>query len=214
MHGFDHLTRDLVEPQKPGYFHDEVLIDLDGVVADFTSACLFIANQYAGTNYTPADVTEWEIFNLPGLREVEDRTWKTISEPGFARMLAVYPGAREGVEWLKSKGPVRILTSPVISPTFMFDRVRWVEKELGIGWKHIIYTYSKELVTGRGLIDDKPENILAWTDRNTGPAVLWAQPYNQAAWDSDAFDRRRWNGRIVRTNVWAEAYDHIYNNSL
>lgn len=157
-----------------------ILLDVDGVLADFVSAAVKIGNELAGTSYTAADITDWRMFSLPGLREVESEIWDRINEPGFMAALNVFEGTKQAVQKLKKLGDVAILSTPLYrSTTAPYERYVWLFEHFGIEWKDVVYAYRKDLVRGLILVDDKPENIESWCLANPdGYGVLWDRPYN------------------------------------
>lgn len=188
------------------------LVDVDGVLGDFTTAFLKHANAIAGTHYQHDDVTEWDLCALPKLREVESDIWGTVGRPGFARTLQPYPGAVDAVRELQKLGEVFVVTSPLWvhegeagrddqhGRTFCYDRVKWLGEHFGIDAKHVIFGYHKHLVEGSALIDDRVENVERWLEAHGGKrdtaAILWAQLYNEHG---------KQHPRMLRTNDWEDA---------
>lgn len=166
-----------------------LLVDVDGVLIDFTTEFLRIANRLAGTNYVHADVTQWNLQDLPGLPEHSKEIWKEVHRFGFAGSLLPYHGAQEGLEKLKELGDVYIVTSPLIptmdagpldGQTFFFERVRSLWEHFRIPAKRIIFAEAKNLIRGDVFIDDKLLNVVNWSaDHPYGMPVLWKQPYNE-----------------------------------
>ena len=162
-----------------------ILIDVDGVLADFSSGALLVCNKLANTSYTVEDIKDFDIFKLPSLKEIEDEAWRLMDHPGWARTLKVYDGAKDAVKRLKEIGDVRIVTAAVFSgPTFCFDRAQWLEEHFGIVHDDIFFGADKRCVWGDVFIDDKIENIHNWIGENgnlpnTPIAILWDRPWNQ-----------------------------------
>lgn len=187
-----------------------LLVDCDGVLSNFVLGFLGIANRLAGTAYVEADVDAWDLDALPGFAEIRSDIWKEVGEPGFARGLAVYPGAQEGVRRLQELGEVFIVTAPLWThdedntrdplhgQTFCFDRVKWLEEHFGVNRKHVIFAYHKDLVSGSVLIDDKVANIQAWMGAHGAEkrtrAILWAHNYNR--------DGAGYHPKVTRTDNW------------
>lgn len=194
-----------------------ILLDCDGVLSDFTSGFLKVANKIAETNYTHKDVKTWDLTALPGLKEAAKKVWKEVGAPGFAQTLDVYPGAIEGYKKLCELGDVYIVTSPLFmhkddpdrhpnhGATFCFDRAVWLETHFGVDPKKILFAYNKHIVEGDVLIDDKIENIRDWMEMHGSKrgtrAVLWAQLYNV---DGDGN-----HPKVLRTDSWSEAAKFI-----
>lgn len=53
-----------------------VLLDCDGVLADFDDAALALINQICGTSLTPATLTAWDYFSIPEVAPHEDEIWE------------------------------------------------------------------------------------------------------------------------------------------
>ncbi len=154
-----------------------VLVDLDGVVADFEGG---FWPQFC------------ELPDAPGCPEVRDtfyvedqigKEWRKFAEAiihaeGFFQDLPVVPGAVEGVQKLSESFQVYICTSPVKSPWCAAEKLSWVERHLGHKWtKRTIITTDKTLVRGEYLIDDRPE--VKGTLLPQWEHVLYDQPYNR-----------------------------------
>ena len=195
-----------------------IWVDVDGVLADFGTKVLAIANSLAKTSYTHDDICHWDIFSLPGLMEVQDEVWQRIREPGWARTLKPYPGSREGLKLLSHIGEVRILTSPVNSPTWVYDRNRWLEEHFGYGPKQVMSGEGKDGVGGSVLIDDKPSHVLGWLSRQGHVpgrdlvlprasanvlGVLWERNYNQIPVPSGL------GPHYYRTRNWVDVFNRI-----
>lgn len=187
-----------------------ILVDCDGVMAHFINGFLAAANKVAKTNYTEKDIVQWEMLELPGLKEKEKEIFDLIKEPGWARNLAVYPGAQEGIRMLSELGDVYVVTSPIIGHTFLYDRIQWLWDHFQIPYKRIIFAYAKHLVEGDFLIDDKPSNVTDWIDAGTinRRGILWAHPYNE----KDDISKYRDTKSVIRTRSWSDVAEIIRNS--
>jgi 5'(3')-deoxyribonucleotidase len=166
-----------------------VLVDVDGVLADFQNAVLQLVNYEVGGAHEPADVTEWSIKNALGLTDAQ---WSWVCDrielPGFAFHLEPYPGAVEAVLKLAKCSEVYFVTSPwASSVTWTHDRTQWLRKYFGktLG-PRVIHTAHKSLVAGDVLIEDKMSNAAEWGRAGEAVswqgdrfAVLWDRPYNR-----------------------------------
>jgi 5'(3')-deoxyribonucleotidase len=171
-----------------------VLLDVDGVIADFTGKVLSEIERILGRYYEPHQVTQWSIKDALGL---SDRDWKrvvdeVICREGFAYFLDPYPGAVAAVKELAADH-VYFVTSPWhSSETWCHDRTEWLCKHFGQAQgRKVIHTGHKHLVDGDVLVDDKPETVFEWARVNVRRVgVLWDRPYNQRS------------GLRLRTNDW------------
>ena len=175
-----------------------LLLDCDGVLADFVSAYLKIVEFQLGRSHTPAEVTRWDINASLGITGVDSSNVKRAigNAPRLARNLAVYDGAKYGVSELLDLTDLYIVTSPWNSnPTWTHDREAWLFENFGIRSNRVIHTSAKHMVRGDILVDDKTETLVEWRDAHpTGIPVMWSTPHNQGeSWDGE------------RTNSW----DHL-----
>lgn len=169
-----------------------LLMDVDGVVADFKGAVLDAIEKVTGRRYERSQVTEWSIEKSLGLdRDV----WKVVVDehicaPGFARELKAYEGAVEAVRQLAESFDLYFVTADFrSSPTWVYDRNRWLGRKFGSeqGQK-VVHTSCKHLVAGDFLVDDKTSTIVEWQEAHpSSTAILWHQSYNI---DDD------WNPRV------------------
>lgn len=175
-----------------------VLLDVDGVIANFIEANLRWLWGYGIERYHN-DVTAWDFASLdikPDLHFEMKRRW---SEPGFCAAIPPYDGAVEGVELLRERADVYAVTAPMCSSlTWQGERMEWLVGHFDFRRDHVISTAAKYLVRGDVLVDDKPSTVDAWAAAHPqGCGVVWAQPYN-AEWS---------NGH--RTNNWTQLIEIV-----
>lgn len=166
-----------------------ILLDCDGVLADFLSTVL----REAGTGKEPKDITDWDLKKCLTPDE-HRRVSRTLSEsPHIAREMDVMPGAQAAVLAMRDYGfTVVVVTSPWISnPTWEHQRRKWLGRHFGVRPDDIVSTASKHLVDGAVLVDDKLSTVERWQQTRDRPAVLFRHPYAPAtsiasidAWDS------------------------------
>jgi 5'(3')-deoxyribonucleotidase len=161
-----------------------VLLDIDGVVANFIEANLRWLRSI-GIDRQHDDVTSWDFGGLglePSILSALKRQW---SEPGFCASIPPYEGARDGVEALRRSCAVYAVTAPMWSGlTWQGERMEWLVGHFGFRRDHIVSTAAKYLIAGDVLIDDKPSTVESWGFAHPmGCGVVWAQPYN-ADWHS------------------------------
>lgn len=154
-----------------------VLLDCDGVVADFLGYYLRILNSVTGNHYTSSDVQQFQIEEALELSEdVSDVVFRAISLPGVAQKFEVLPGALEAVARLREIAQVVFVTSAgdtaLSSPTWCYDRMVWCRANFGN--VPVVLAHEKEFVAGDVLVDDKPKNVKAWKEEYPDKiAVLW-----------------------------------------
>ena len=160
-----------------------ILVDCDGVLADFVGRFLERVNARLGTMHRREDVTEYNISRALGWTPEQEHQAYSVVEPGFCTGLDVLPGAREGVEALQRFGEIYVVTSPWLScSTWEHERRQWLERHFGIPALRVISTEAKYVVSGDVLIDDKVEHLDAWAhDQRCGWPLLWLTPHNARA---------------------------------
>lgn len=140
-----------------------VLLDCDGVLADFHSSCLAVINDLLGTSHSLADIVEWNIFDsLRISRDDRARIYDVMHRDEWCGDIAVYPGAREGVALLRRYFDVYVVTSPMKGPTWCSEREKWLGRNFGLPRSRVVHTSSKEICVGVALIDDKDDNLGVW----------------------------------------------------
>jgi 5'(3')-deoxyribonucleotidase len=157
-----------------------ILVDVDGVLADFVGPVITWANglRRAGEPpFTREGITEFDLLKAWGIAHMWGELDRHVIKPGFCEAIEPYPGAREFLDRLKLVADVVIVTSPwKSSPTWCFERRVWLEKRLGYTGP-LVFTKEKHLIKGDMLIDDCAEH----TDAFPGVGMLLDQPWNQNA---------------------------------
>jgi len=159
-----------------------VLLDCDGVIADFLTPFLHYVNHFGRTSHTLSEMSKWDLyesFSVP--QDIRDLVDAKINEEGFAQTLSLYPGAQDGVAALQAIADVYVVTSPWSSPTWNHDRRLWLKKHFDIGGDHLIATRAKHVCAGDVLIDDKTSTLERWNECHPrGLPIRWAGPNNYA----------------------------------
>lgn len=176
-----------------------VLLDVDGVLADFLQPAFTTLNTLAGTNHHPSQQVEWDVFSLFDEAAHGPSFFRACNQRGWCRSIPVYDGAKEGYAQLANVADVYVVTSPMNhNETWTHEREAWLLEHFGIPHKRIVHTSAKFLVKGDVLIDDKPSNVSDWLEHHpTGLGLLWDQTYNRQATAG------------VRVTSWAEALDRL-----
>lgn len=164
-----------------------LLLDCDGVMADFTGALLpHIACLLDRRDNPPTDdeITEFDIAAAFGLPPA--LVYEPVGLAGFCRNLEPYPGAAEGIEVLRKRGvEVRACTTPFDSDHWSRERERWLVEKMGFDRKHIIQVHEKEICAGAALIDDKTSTLVKWqAEYPSARAIQFVRPWNKRdAWE-------------------------------
>jgi 5'(3')-deoxyribonucleotidase len=172
-----------------------VLVDCDGVLADFIGSALVIVNGLFDTSYVPEDVTQFSLAASLGLSEYQGAQMKRAIGNAWrlAADLKVLPFAKDGTRRLRDISQVYIVTSSWDSnETWEFDRKAWLRRHFDIGHHDIVFTAAKHLVRGDVCVDDKTSTLVEWEAAHpNGVAVQWQTPHNR---------RDTWYG--PSTNSW------------
>jgi 5'-nucleotidase len=147
-----------------------ILIDQDGVLADFEHAFL-AAWRERHPGIEPVAYEDRKSFNLledypPELRRKAEALY---TAPGFIRELPPVPGAIE-----------RICTAPLRQyENCVAEKFQWVERHLGrAATERIVMTRDKTLVRGDILIDDKPK-VEGAVAQPSWRHIVYDAPYNR-----------------------------------
>jgi len=172
-----------------------VLVDVDGVLADFVGAYLCVASDeyFRATGnarlFSRDEVTDWDICSGLGIGEIRDAVNSRVSAPGFANSLDTIDPMVQMVNNLiaEESGEIVFVTSPwKSSPTWKRDRLAWLECHFGDAGRNVIFTGEKYGVRGDIMIDDRYENLVSWKSENpNGVAIIASQPWNYAQWKAD-----------------------------
>ncbi len=163
-----------------------LLIDCDGVVADYVGGVLLNVEHATNMRYLRTAVDQYNLWEAIGMTGVDKNLIikNYITKPGWCQNLLPLPGAVEGVRELNKIRRVVFLTSLWnSSPTWVYDRNKWLRKHFGrdLG-SRVIFTNSGDLkrhVRGAVLVDDKAINCEGWAESNPeGRPFLWPAPYN------------------------------------
>lgn len=175
-----------------------ILIDVDGVLANFVQHSLPVLEELTGQAWKMEDFHAWDLFDTID-RKYEAPFFDAVNKLGWCRSIPVYPGAQEGIKAVQEVGEVYIVTSPMNHvPTWTHEREGWLKEHFGIPHKKVVHTSAKYLCIGDILLDDKPANIESWAKEHPrGLGLLWDQPYN----------RSQEVGRRVST--WAEVVSAV-----
>lgn len=182
-----------------------ILLDCDGVLADFTSLALKYIEEETGKKYQVEDVPRWDVFESLGYPELWEKFGKAANATGVCANIKPYVNAFAGVKNLQKEYNVVIVTAPVDALPWMYERVHWLEENFEIPRKNVIFAHEKHHVKGAVFVDDKPENVFNWHESNPeGLAVLWEHPFNESV---------ELPCDIVRTSDWDDLFlrtkDHL-----
>lgn len=165
-----------------------ILLDVDGVLADFVTPALAVINTITGDAYRPQDITQHDITLACKLTDAQIKHWEAaISAPGFCASIQPYPSVDLHLERLRSVGDVIAVTAPLTvgnydaAPHWLPERYDWLRR-MSFGHKEIIFASDKSFIDGNYFVDDKVSNVEAWLKRQNWcghmSAFVFAQPWN------------------------------------
>ena len=138
-----------------------VLIDLDGVLADFASGFANEWNRNMGAVFPALAHKHRQHFYIkddypPALQHHVDALLQT---PGFYRQLPCMPGAVEALARLEAAGhPLWICTTaPSTGIQEISEKLQWIDAQFGDKYvQRTIITPDKTMIHAQILIDDRP----------------------------------------------------------
>lgn len=165
-----------------------VLIDVDGVLADFVGPILRAAGSYLEHH----QVTEYEMFDHHMDEAERARAIVACGGEDFWENLPVIQGAQEGVEEIRAHRPVVFLTQPWHGCSGWYGaRLAWLRRHFAASHRELapLHGSVKHLVDGAALIEDSPVNLTAWSDAHPHRMpVIFDAPYNRTL----TIDRPLW----------------------
>lgn len=171
-----------------------VLVDMDGVLADFEGAFLDLWRA-AHPEHPFVPLPERRSFYVE--KEYPDHLLHLVREifcsANFFRDLPPIPGGLEAVREMERDGiEVFLCTSPLREYQHcVVEKFDWVVRHLGAEWsQRLVLTKDKTIVAGDLLIDDRPSihgiATPAWEH------VLYDQPYNRHVTDKRRLTWENW----------------------
>lgn len=151
--------------------YDLICIDLDGVIADMTSA----AAQVHGIKL-PYGKLDYGYLYSKFTRKSD--FWKKCHHHDFWANIPLYPWSKDLVSIVeKSKIPFVFLTKAPMGTGAWSGKAEWIQKNFGKHQNKLwVVRGDKALMSRQGylLIDDKPENIKSWTEAG-GDGIIWPE---------------------------------------
>jgi 5'-nucleotidase len=183
-----------------------VLLDCDGVLADFIGPVLDLVYLVTDRRHTHEQVDRFDFAACLDLSPDEKRAVRDVisGTEGWWRSLPVLPRAQDGVRRLREVADVYVVTSPWNScKTWLYEREAWLKEHFGIPHSHVLAGSAKHLVDGNMLVDDRTETLTRWRDCHqynvdgsiVALPVLWETPHNRLdGWDGTS--TRSWDDVI------------------
>jgi 5'(3')-deoxyribonucleotidase len=172
-----------------------IAVDLDGVVYEWDRTARYMLRTFRGLTHLNTPSSSWDhIQQNCGLDD-----WHWLWTEGVKRGLFRYghmmTGARIALDELSDRYGLVVVTHRPSSA--VMDTVEWMSlyfKDIPLRGLHILSNGEpKTNVNADILIDDKPENLVAWADAGRR-SIQFVQPHNRAWLRSD----------IQRADGWEE----------
>ena len=160
----------------------KILIDVDGVVADFKAAVL---DELQLEDTHPED---WDFIDKlkPEDKEEADALLEDLE---FWGGLPLVDGAKKAIRYLRAFGHEIVWVTSPWSSCIGWETARrsWIKKNFGSD--DVVVTSSKHHIDGDVFIDDKPENVEAWKKAHPNKkAFIYDQTYNRDYSGAPRFD--------------------------
>ena len=178
----------------------KILIDMDGVLADFELGFLQkYRRRYPDQPFIP--LQNRKLFHLSQEYPLEQKPYvdTIIQGKGFFRSLPPIPGSIEALKKILEKDvEVFICTSPLSKyHNCVLEKYEWIERYFGMDLTtRIIMTRDKTLVSGDILIDDRPL-IKGVNQQPSWEHILFAQPYNQHIINKRRITWKNWEKHLT-----------------
>ena len=137
-----------------------LLLDVDGILADFVSASIKVMTSMSGQKIVPDDILVWEVTEILEDHSLREKCKEEFNRAGFCSTIEVYDHAQEAVALLQERTELFFVTAPMKkNSTWMPDRVAWLEKHFSADHNHVVFANKKYVVAGDIMIDDAPKNV-------------------------------------------------------
>lgn len=152
-----------------------ILVDMDGVLADFVGSALKIFGRDKSVIQKNYNIHLW-------LNVCSTEFWSRLqATEDFWLNLKPLPWAIDLINTLSQEAPVMIASSPSLDPDCLRQKLLWLEKHIGGKLvRNYFFTTHKHLLgkKGRVLVDDYYMNCLGFEEQG-GSSILFP-----AAWNS------------------------------
>ena len=153
---------------------DLIVLDMDGVLVD----------QCHGIRQTLGLPKDWVPRKYDFFDEVgtsPDQFWAMVEcDPTWWLRLPPMSWFEELWKLCERTAPIIVATKPVIDPACAEQKIRWLYKHVGYGFRDFVVSPRKTELSGpkRLLIDDCDNVVADWIKKG-GQAITMPRPYNQ-----------------------------------
>jgi 5'(3')-deoxyribonucleotidase/uncharacterized protein with PQ loop repeat len=153
-----------------------IAVDMDEVIADAFGKHLRLYNQRAGTNLTPALVSEKGLGALVPAQQRQE--FNAIPHGnGFFADMDLIAGSREALLELSRKHDIFITSAAMEVPGSFADKFQWLETHFSfIPPSRIVFCGDKRIINADVLIDDRSRHFKEFM----GTGILFTAPHNVA----------------------------------
>lgn len=149
-----------------------VIVDVDGVLADFVGGILDAVEASTGHRPLWRGESGCDVKDALDKRDAEFAL-EALFSPGFCSNLRPLSGALAGVRELAKAADVRIVTALPVSESWASERMEWL-RHRGFSKDQIVFTGSKYLVEADAIVDDRRHVIEQWiAHRPKTLAFMW-----------------------------------------
>lgn len=159
----------------------QILLDMDGVLADFLSGAIEALNRDFNRTITieryALEFGQWGTYDYYGI--TQEQFWGSIhSTPNFWYNLKPMPWSKSVYNMLSSFGDITILTTPSLDPSCAMQKLQWLDNYFNIKSDAVLMGARKYLLAGNGiLIDDYHKNVDSFKEAG-GDAILIPSNWN------------------------------------
>ena len=186
----------------------KLIIDLDGVVFNFTESLkLYLVEHCGRMDHELPDAKVWNFFiDQWGmtLEEFTDACDRGVDAGVIFRQGPAWPGAVEGINALKGDGhTIHVVTDRSFGQKSPQNTIEWLN-ENDIPFDSISFSPDKTIVQGDLLIEDRDRNYVAVEQAKSATPVLMTRP-----WNIDLVGARRvsdWPEFLLFVERWEELH--------
>lgn len=167
-------------PGQPAMI-ERIFLDLDGVLADWSSAAIRACGQDPDTVHSSWPLGAYELADVLGISTNE--MWRRIHAQGarFWAELEPYPWLDSVFAACSTIAPTTILTSPSKDPSAAAGKTAWLQKHFGADFRKYLIGPDKVSCARPGavLIDDSDKNCDGFAAAR-GSAIVFPRVWNSA----------------------------------